>query len=153
VGNISAQLTEIVNQAGLIFNELSTEDWNYRTGPGKWSKKEILGHLIDSAANNHQRFVRAQYEESALIKYDQNLWVEVQDYKDEPVEELIGLWKNFNHHLAYIISKIPAVKLENFCSIGKDEPVTLGWVIEDYIRHLKHHLNQIIGRLEFKETA
>ncbi|MGA8263327.1 MAG: DinB family protein, partial [Ignavibacteriaceae bacterium] len=102
--NIVDELEGIVSQARKDFNKMSPEDWNYRAAPGKWSKKEILGHLIDSAANNHQRFVRAQFEDKPCVTYEQDSWVSFQKYADEPVENIIGLWINYNKHLAYLIS-------------------------------------------------
>ena len=141
--NIVDELEGIVSQARKDFNKMSPEEWNYRAAPGKWSKKEILGHLIDSAANNHQRFVRAQYEDNTSITYEQDRWVSFQKYADEPVENIIGLWTNYNKHLVYLISIMPGDKLKNLCDIKQEKLVTLEWVITDYVRHLKHHLDQI----------
>ena len=141
--NIVDELEGIVSQARKDFNKMSPEEWNYRSAPGKWSKKEILGHLIDSAANNHQRFVRAQFEDKPAVTYEQDNWVSFQKYADEPVENIIGLWTNYNKHLAYLISFMPEEKLKNLCDIKLDKPVTLEWIITDYVRHLKHHLGQI----------
>jgi hypothetical protein len=114
--------------------------------PGKWSRKELIGHLIDSASNNHQRFVRAQLEARlASPGYAQEAWVERQGYKDESWAELALFWKSYNLHLLRVILRIPDDKLDALCVIGNDEPVTLRYVIEDYVRHLKHHLKQILG--------
>jgi hypothetical protein len=141
--NIVDELEGIVSQARKDFNKMSPEDWNYRSAPSKWSKKEILGHLIDSAANNHQRFVRAQFEDKPAVTYEQDNWVSFQKFADEPVENIIGLWTSYNKHLAYLISFMPEEKLKNLCDIKLDKPVTLEWIITDYVRHLKHHLGQI----------
>ena len=114
--------------------------------PEKWSRREVIGHLIDSASNNHQRFVRAQLDGPiALPGYAQEAWVERQGYKDQSWAELISFWKSYNLHLLHVISRIPENKLDVLCVIGNDEPVTLGFVVEDYVRHLKHHLKQILG--------
>lgn len=140
---ISEELKKIVDATKEQLN--SIDNWNYRKAPEKWSKKEILGHLIDSAANNHQRFVRIQYENIPLISYDQNQWVAIQKFDDVPTNLLINFWASYNNLLAFIISKIPAEALERKCDIGKEEPVTLEWIATDYIRHLNHHLIQIVG--------
>ena len=139
--NLSEELRKTVLEAEQKLN--SIKDWDYRTAPGKWSKKQILGHLIDSAANNHQRFVRIQYEDTPLITYDQNKWVEVQKYNDAPVELLINLWISYNKHLAFVISQLSAEALSRKCNIGKEEPVTLEFIATDYLRHLKHHFEQV----------
>ncbi|MDE3059166.1 MAG: DinB family protein, partial [Bacteroidota bacterium] len=116
-----------------------------KPAPDKWSKKEILGHLIDSASNNHQRFVRAQLSaEITLPAYEQDAWVKTQAYCNESWESLVQLWKSYNRHLLHVIVSIPENMLENYCFIGDSEPVTLKSLIEDYVRHVKHHLEQIM---------
>ncbi len=111
----------------------------------KWSKKEILGHLIDSASNNHQRFVRAQLSaELKLPAYEQDAWVKTQEYQNEAWDNLVQLWKSYNAHLLHLVSAIPDTALHNYCFIGSNEPVTLEFLIEDYLRHVKHHLEQIL---------
>ena len=144
--NISVELQKIITEAKQTFDKMAPEEWDYRSASGKWSKKEILGHLIDSAANNHQRFVRAQFEDKPCVTYEQDNWVSFQKYADEPVENVIGLWTYYNKHLAYLISIMPENKLQNLCDIEQEKPVTLEWVITDYVRHLKHHLDQIITK-------
>ena len=116
-----------------------------RASAGKWSKKEILGHLIDSASNNHQRFVRAQLETViSLPGYVQNLWVGTQGYQNENWSDLARLWRCYNLHLLHLISRIPPGKLTHTCVIGGAEPVTLEFLVRDYVRHLEHHLSQIL---------
>ena len=139
---LSEELEKTVVDAEKKLN--SVKDWDYRTAPGKWSKKQILGHLIDSAANNHQRFVRIQYEDTPLITYDQNQWAALQKCDDVPVDVLINLWSNYNQLLSHVISIIHADALNKKCNIGKEEHVTLDFIITDYLKHLNHHLGQII---------
>ena len=117
-----------------------------RRSQGKWSKREILGHLIDSASNNHQRFVRARIENNvAFPSYSQETWVELQGYQGESWSELVSLWKNYNHHLLRVLRMIPANSTTNYCRVGESEPVTLQFLARDYVRHLKHHLHQILS--------
>nr|MBC9202512.1 DinB family protein [Paenibacillus sp. PL91] len=124
---------------------LSEFDLSDRTQPNKWSKKEILGHLSDSALNNLHRFVSAQYEIQpyTVIKYAQNQWVELMDYQNLPIDHILNLWLSLNKQIAEVISKIPEDKLKNLCEIGEEQTVTLEWMIKDYIDHLEHHLKQI----------
>ncbi|MEP6919817.1 MAG: DinB family protein [bacterium] len=123
---------------------------------GKWSPKQIIGHLIDSAANNHQRFVRAQLsDELAFSGYQQEEWVRVQGYDSEPWQQLVQLWKSYNLHLLHVMSLSseeartkPRVK-HNLDEIGwntvsKTEPVTLEYFMRDYVAHMKNHLRQIL---------
>lgn len=117
-----------------------------RPAPGKWSGKEILGHLIDSASNNHQRFVRAQLSsEIRLLDYEQEGWVATQSYQTESWENLVRLWNVYNLHLLHVGTNVPAEKLNNMCFIGGNVPVTLEFIFVDYVRHVKHHLRQILG--------
>ena len=124
---------------------LSETECSFHPAPDKWSKKEILGHLIDSASNNHQRFVRAQLSsEIRLPSYEQEDWVRTQAYQTESWENLVQLWKAFNLHLLHLGAEIPGERLNSMCFIGTDEPVTLEFIFTDYVSHVKHHLQQII---------
>ena len=111
----------------------------------KWSRKEILGHLIDSAANNHQRIVRMQEtQDIGAFRYTQQHWASSQKYQSESWEELVRFWESYNFHLSHVIAHVDARSLENVCDMGYAKPATLRFVIEDYLRHLRHHLGQIL---------
>jgi hypothetical protein len=113
---------------------------------GRWSRKQILGHLIDSASNNHQRFVRAQLsEELAFPAYQQEDWVIAQRYQQESWSQLLELWQSYNRHLLHVMASVPAEKLGCRCVIGSNQPVTLEFLMKDYLVHLKQHLRQILG--------
>lgn len=124
---------------------------------GKWSPREIVGHLIDSASNNHQRFVRAQFTDDLVFAgYEQEGWVRVQDYQNEDWTDLVQLWRLYNQHLLHLISLIPEETrlglrhkhdLHQIASdsLSETEPVTLDWFIRDYLEHMKKHLKQILG--------
>jgi DinB superfamily len=111
---------------------------------GGWSRRQVLGHLIDSASNNHQRFVRAALQPSLEFpRYDQDGCVRVQAPQEADWRLLISLWANYNRYLAHIIAQLPASKMETVCRIGDGNPLPLQFVISDYITHLVHHLGQI----------
>jgi hypothetical protein len=122
--------------------------WDDRTmrnrGEGKWVPKEILGHLIDSAANNHQRFVRARLADHLTFPgYDQNAWVAVHGYRERSWAELVDLWAGLNSQVAAAIESVPPNRLGTTCTIGDEPPQTLEWLMRDYMRHMRHHLGQI----------
>lgn len=111
---------------------------------GKWSRKEILGHLIDSAANNHQRFVRLQIQETlSLPGYQQPDWVRVQHYQDRPWRDLVELWAVYNRHLAHIMRHADPNALSHVWKAANGD-VDLQFLMTDYLTHLKHHLQQIL---------
>ncbi len=148
---------ETVVSATERLRQISAEQSARRPGPDKWSVKEILGHLIDSAANNHQRFVRAQFTDDLVFPgYEQEKWVNSQKYIDEPWPELIQLWNSYNLHLAHVISAIPEASLmrarirHNLDQIAlqpvdRNDTTTLDYFVRDYLVHMKHHLNQIFA--------
>lgn len=114
----------------------------FKPSPTKWSKKEIIGHLVDSAMTNIRRFIVAQYETEPHIIYNQDKWVNFSNYQNYNSSELIQFWYSLNKHLANILKNIPA---ENFQLKCKTEDVhTLEWLAEDYLKHLKHHLHQVL---------
>ena len=113
---------------------------------GGWSKKQILGHLIDSAGNNHQRFVRGQLTPHLEFpNYAQEEWVAAQSYNTESWPDLVNLWLLLNRHLLHVVRNIAPERLSHTCSIGGKAPMTLSAIFEDYVGHLEHHLSQIFG--------
>jgi DinB superfamily len=111
---------------------------------GSWSRKQILGHLIDSAANNHQRFVRGQLDHELVTQgYAQEQWVETERFNDREWNELVDFWLAYNRHLLHLMSHVSPERLNSIIRIGADEPVSLEYVMIDYVRHMKHHLKQI----------
>jgi len=132
-----------------------------KPAPSKWSAKEILGHLIDSACNNHRRFVIVQQMDNLVFDgYDQVHWVETQQYQSASWQDLIKLWRLYNEHIARIVDLIPPEilgkkhQLHNlhmvaWKTIPENEPVTLYYFIDDYINHTEHHLKQIIALAKY----
>ncbi|HKR04262.1 MAG TPA: DinB family protein [Bacteroidia bacterium] len=125
--------------------EFSEEVFSRKPAPAKWSKKEVIGHLTDSAANNIQRFVRMQYENVPFIIYAQNEWVDLQDYRNKNSSEIIQLWELLNRHIVHILKNVPEKNFLLLCKTNEPEPVTLLWLAEDYVKHLEHHLKQIVS--------
>ena len=141
---LSAKLLAIVNAAEAGLGEISEQEGRAPLLAGGWSRKQVLGHLIDSACNNHQRFVRAVLEGTLDFPgYNQNAWESLQAPQDVPWHILVALWTNDNRYLAHVIGRIPAAKLDAVCRIGSGDPVTLRFLVEDYLQHLIHHLEQI----------
>ena len=130
-----------------------------KKSPDDWSAKETIGHLIDSAANNHQRFVRAQFTDDLVFSgYEQDQWVSSQKYRDESWSELIQLWSSYNLHLVHVASAIPEAVLTKprsphtldqiaFNLVDKNDSTTLEYLIRDYLDHLRHHLDQIFAEV------
>ena len=125
---------------------MSAADADRPLAPGKWSPKQIVGHLIDSTANNHQRVVRAQEGASLVFPaYAQEHWVASQAYHRRSWDDLTMFWHAYNRHLAHVIAQIPEGRRGVVCQIGANAPVTLGFLAYDYLVHLRHHLAQIDG--------
>ena len=145
--NVAKELTAVVQAALPRLTALSEAIVTHRPAPDRWTIKEVLGHLIDSAANNHQRFVRAQFVgELVFPKYEQNEWVQSQKYNAIEWPELIEFWRRYNLHLAHVIRNIAPEALGVRCRIGDYEPMSLRSLTEDYVVHLKHHLAKIEER-------
>jgi hypothetical protein len=142
---IAAALRQSVDTALPSLRALNPSDVGRPASPEKWSAQQIIGHLIDSAANNHQRFVRAQ-EGGPLVfpKYEQEHWVRCQHYDKRSWEELTALWHAYNHHVAHVIEHIPEELRNVECTIGSYPAATLGFLAHDYVVHLQHHLKQIL---------
>ncbi len=148
-------LRATVERASERLAAMSVDDATRSPAPGKWSPLEILGHLIDSASNNHQRFVRARFREDLRFEgYAQEAWVTAQAYASEPWAEVVVLWRAFNLHLAHVMERTteaervrlrPDHALDQLAwePVPPGEPATLEYFMRDYVGHLKHHLRQI----------
>ncbi|HTK80981.1 MAG TPA: DinB family protein [Bacteroidota bacterium] len=120
----------------------------------KWSLKEILGHLVDSVSTNHQRIVRMQQvADLGKFGYDQEHWVNSQNYKNESWNDIVNIWYFYNKHLAHVMEHVDAKKLTNVCDMDYEQPKTLEFVITDYARHMQHHLDQIFSGADPRERS
>ncbi|MCX7876890.1 MAG: hypothetical protein N2321_12110 [Melioribacteraceae bacterium] len=147
---------ELIEEYFQRLNQISESDAAIKLND-KWSKKEIIGHLIDSASVNHERFIRAQFKDDLIFPgYNQDKWVEVQNYQNANWGSLIELWKNFNLMLLNSIDNIPEIilmtKRENhnlneiaWKTIDKKSPASLDYLIKDYFGHMYHHINKIFS--------
>jgi hypothetical protein len=141
---LSAKLLGVVEAAEPRLREISELESTKPVLSGGWSRKEVIGHLIDSASNNHQRFVRAALQTSLdFPAYDQGGCVRVQAPQQAGWPLLVWLWAAYNRYLAHVIAHLPTSKLDTVCRIGSGEAVTLGFLATDYLGHLLHHLRQI----------
>jgi hypothetical protein len=128
-----------------LLSAIDEQAFSFKPAPNKWSKKEILGHLIDSANNNHQRFVRARFEDVPTIFYQQDNWNKYGYYNLVGSEQVIALWAAYNNYLAELISHIPEEALGRECKTDDGKSHTLEFLINDYVDHLEHHLKQIVN--------
>lgn len=136
------QLEVIISNYIPQLEGIPEENWSYKPNPAKWSRKEILGHLIDSAQNNIRRFVVAQYEENPKITYAQDTWVAAAGYQNYLTGDLISLWTLLNKHICSILKNIPATTAERLAQT--DEAHSIQWLAADYNKHLLHHLHQVL---------
>jgi hypothetical protein len=139
-----ARLEYLCDLIPSLLLQIEEDDFSFKPRPEKWSKKQIIGHLADSATNNHHRFIRAQFEHVPKIVYDQNMWNEAGFYQDMNRDQIVLFWTAYNKQLAALIRRIPAGKLVNEVDTGGENTVTLGFLINDYVSHLEHHLRQVV---------
>lgn len=137
------QLESIVNRYTALLQNIGEADFVFVPAPGKWSRKQVLGHLVDSAQNNTRRFVVAQYENQPQVLYAQDLWVKAANYQQYDTAALIALWALLNKHACIILNNIPAGTEKKECITN--EPHSIEWIAADYVKHLLHHLHQIVG--------
>ena len=154
----SERLTAAIERATPLLLAMSDSAASTPPAPDKWSPKEVIGHLIDSASNNHGRFVRAQFSDDLVFAgYEQERWVETQRYADAAWADLVALWRGFNLHIARVMANTPddvarAPRANHnldeiaFHTVPRGQPATLGDFMADYVDHLEHHLAQIFPR-------
>ncbi len=143
---LAVELREMVDEASEWLGNLTEDVVSKRPGAGQWSAKEILGHLMDSAVNNHQRFVRLQITDDLQFpdySQDNDRWVAIQGYNRTDWKALIRLWRHINLHLARIIAAVDERSIDNAWQVNRKTRYTLGELMIDYPVHMKGHLKQI----------
>ena len=144
---VTEELDSIVSEFVAKISAISEKDFAAKPLPNKWSKKEVLGHLIDSAQNNLRRFICGQYESTPPhIIYEQDFWVSANAYGQAKSEHVIQLWQLINMRLCDVLNAMPPGNCNKNCNTGRtsEQLRSLEWLAEDYVKHMKHHLNQII---------
>jgi DinB superfamily len=141
---IARELESVI--ANFLNSDILVKNWNYKAGPGVWSKKQIIGHLIDSAQINLQRFVRSTYMENFKVTYDQVEWVDAQHYANADIKELLELWRLLNKQIIRVLENYPPERLQVQSDTGSTEVSyhTVECLAQDYVNHLNHHLNSIV---------
>src|ERR1051326_6609335 len=149
---------QTINASADRLRQMSEAEAGQPRAEDHWSSKQIIGHLIDSAANNHARFVLGQLKDDLVFAgYDQNGWVKTNHYQEEPWSQLIDLWRAYNLHLHHLIVNADPEKLKTPCTlhtlqeiafktVPQSKPVTLEYLMKDYVDHLQHHLDQILPK-------
>lgn len=145
--HITDELHQIIESFPQKLQALTEVEFAVKPDPLKWSKKEILGHLVDSAQNNLRRFICSQYEGvPPKITYDQDFWVIANDYRTIEKNDVIMLWKLTNHSIIRVLSNISPENYRKQIDTGKHSVVLhdVSFLAKDYVKHMKHHLNQIL---------
>jgi hypothetical protein len=147
IKQVVERLTAHLKQIPARYQQFPEERLLHRPAHGKWSKKEILGHLCDSALNNLKRFEDAQClpQPYNIISYRQDDLVAINRYQELPLEHVLQLWKTLNQQIVHVISSMPAEKLSYTVILTSGEKKTLEWLIDDYIEHMDHHWKQVFG--------
>ena len=144
---LATKLEQIVSQNTAQFRTINEREAAKRPAPGVWSPKEVVGHLIDSAANNHHRFVRIQISDlPPAASYEQVGWMAANHYVERSWSDLVDLWSAYNKHLAHVIRKADPATLDRTLRVQDGLHVTLRFVMEDYFTHMERHLKQIAER-------
>ena len=144
IRNAIDRLEYLCDTIPALLTNIDDHSFSEKVKPEKWSKKEIIGHLIDSATNNHQRFVRVQFEDKPHIVYDQNKWNSYNFYQLIDRRQIINFWVIYNRQLLELIRRIPNENLQHECLVG-ESVLTLDFLINDYVEHLEHHLRQVVS--------
>ncbi|MEI9909341.1 MAG: DinB family protein [Bacteroidota bacterium] len=140
--SIASELESIIDQHAAALHAIPESKLLFKSSPAKWSKKEIIGHMADSAQNNIRRFIVAQYEEIPAIVYNQDKWVIIANYKDYNITDLINLWQLLNKHIVAILKNTSVEMAQRKCRTESLQ--TIEWLAQDYIKHLRHHLHQVL---------
>ena len=142
IENVINRLNFLIDKTPSLLIQISEDKLSEKPARNKWSKKEIIGHLVDSATNNHHRFVRAQFETNPEICYNQNEWNKCSYYQQIDSKQIILFWTVYNRQLIEIIKRIPKENLKRQIKVG-DNLLSIEFLITDYVAHIEHHLKQV----------
>ncbi|AEE48688.1 hypothetical protein Halhy_0781 [Haliscomenobacter hydrossis DSM 1100] len=146
MNEVSNELLAVLKTAEPLLRHITPEQARQKPGPEKWAPQEIIGHLIDSACNNQQKFVRSMATpQLEFVGYAQDFWVAAQQYQQAEWATVLDLWLAYNRHLAHVIRHVDPAVLQHTLHIDGAGPFELGFIMADYVEHLKHHLRQIFS--------
>jgi hypothetical protein len=140
--SIAFELEAVIDQHIAALHAILKEKMIYKPSPSKWSKKEIIGHMVDSAQNNIRRFIVAQYDDTPHIVYRQDDWVALSNYQNYEMTDLVNLWYLLNKHVVVVLKNLKPEMLQRTCQTENTH--TIEWLAQDYVRHLNHHLHQVL---------
>jgi hypothetical protein len=150
----SKHLRQTIVKVLPLLKAISKEAAAEKPFPNKWSKKEIIGHLIDSAGNNQQKMVRTMLVQHLdFVGYHQDDWVMLQQYQKADWRKLLQIWVAYNLQIAHIIANVkPKALKHTLCINGSTEVYTLEFIMQDYVEHLKHHLRAILPDVDLESN-
>jgi hypothetical protein len=144
MNNVVRELREIIDGYSRKIAAIPDREFSAKPVANKWSKKEVVGHLIDSAQNNLRRFITAQYEATPpFIVYQQDFWVDSNQYQAMDRHDIVQLWRLLNERICVVLENMPDANYTKQSNTGTLH--TLEWLAADYVKHMKHHINQIIS--------
>jgi hypothetical protein len=146
--SVYKELLAVVTEYAAKFSAIPESEFFAKPNPTKWSKKEVVGHLIDSAQNNLRRFIVGQYDNQPNIVYQQDFWVQANGYQQIMKEDVIQLWLLINKQICAVLANMPKENYSKLCNTSKGAPElhTIEWLAADYVKHMKHHINQVIPK-------
>ena len=145
--DLSTSLEQLIQREISPLRAFPEDKTGVHADASSWSSKEELGHLIDSAANNHVRFVRAMIEpEFRGPTYAQDDWVRVHRYQEMAWLTMVDFWFQYNSFLVSLLRRVPEEKTKTLCYVGTGEGVSLSFLVEDYVLHMQHHIDHLLGR-------
>jgi hypothetical protein len=143
---LAERFNKTIQEQAPKLRAIPEQETSTRAGGGEgWSRKEELGHLIDSATNNRVRFIVAALTRNYTAPtYDGRGWVDLGAYAGSSWSDLVELWTRQNQALARVVERIPNEALNTPCKIGENDLVLLEFLIDDYLNHMQQHLQHIL---------
>ncbi len=139
---IARELDSFIEQNIEALRNVHENVMSLKPSPAKWSKKEIMGHLVDSAQSNIWRFIVGQYEDTPHITYNQDKWVAISAYQEWDTAILIELWYGMNKQAAAVLFNISSENAQR--TVQTEALHTIEWLAQDYLKHLRHHVHQVL---------
>jgi uncharacterized damage-inducible protein DinB len=121
-----------------LFKELSEEEANHRYAPGKWSVKEVLGHIIDTERIMTYRLLRvSRGDQTPLAGFDETYYVEAAQTHTLSMEAILEDFKATRNAAITLIQNIPAGAWANIGNANGMEITTraIAYIIAGHEMH------------------
>lgn len=145
-GDPMAVLAQQRDQMAALAELLPEEMETYRYAPGKWTIRQVVGHLVDAErVFGHRAFCFSRGERAELPGFDENVYVEAAGYEQVPLEELLAEWHALRETNLAFLQRLDDTAWGRG-GVANGTPITVRALAYVLAGHLRHHFGVLRDR-------